>query len=150
MRFKLLPLFILVLVGLFVAGKVFAVSPDSILVNMVPENPAPNEGVAISLNSYASNLDAVMITWRVDGKISLSGIGKKTFLLTAPAAGKTTNVSVLIALPDGDITKDIAVRPAEMVLLWQADDSYVPPFYKGKAMPSAQSEIKVVAMPEIS
>ncbi len=36
-----------------------------------------------------------------------------------------------------------------MVLLWQADDSYVPPFYKGKAMPSAESSIKVVALPEI-
>jgi len=36
-----------------------------------------------------------------------------------------------------------------MVLLWQANDSYVPPFYKGKALPVADSEIKVVAMPEI-
>jgi len=33
-----------------------------------------------------------------------------------------------------------------MVLLWQADDSYVPPFYEGKALPSPNSEIKVVAM----
>jgi len=36
-----------------------------------------------------------------------------------------------------------------MVLLSQANDSYVPPFYKGKALPTADSEIKVVAMPEI-
>jgi hypothetical protein len=36
-----------------------------------------------------------------------------------------------------------------MVLLWQANDSYVPPFYRGKALPTADSEIKIVAMPEI-
>ena len=36
-----------------------------------------------------------------------------------------------------------------MVLLWQANDSYVPPFYKGKALPSPDSNVKVVAMPEI-
>ena len=36
-----------------------------------------------------------------------------------------------------------------MVLLWQANDSYAPPFYKGKALPVADSEVKVVAMPEI-
>ncbi len=149
MRFKLLSLFIFVLLGVIVAGKAFAVSPDSILVNVVPENPAPNETVTITLNSYSSNLDSVPITWRVDGIKSLSGIGKKTFSVNAPALSKVINVSVLISLPDGDITKTIAVRPAETVLLWQANDSYVPPFYKGKAMPSAQSEIKVVAMPEI-
>ena len=33
-----------------------------------------------------------------------------------------------------------------MVLLWQANDSYVPPFYRGKALATPDSEIKVVAM----
>lgn len=36
-----------------------------------------------------------------------------------------------------------------MELLWQATDSYVPPFYRGKALPTPDSEVKVVAMPEI-
>lgn len=36
-----------------------------------------------------------------------------------------------------------------MVLLYQAMSSYVPPFYKGKAMPSPDSTVKIVAMPEI-
>lgn len=36
-----------------------------------------------------------------------------------------------------------------MVLLWQAPESYVPPFYKGKALLTAESDVKVVAMPEI-
>jgi hypothetical protein len=36
-----------------------------------------------------------------------------------------------------------------MVLLWQANDSYVPPFYRGKALPTPDSEIKVVTVPEI-
>src|SRR6185295_8034931 len=40
-------------------------------------------------------------------------------------------------------------RSSAMVLLWQATDSYVPPFYKGKAMPSPDSTVKVVAMPEV-
>jgi hypothetical protein len=36
-----------------------------------------------------------------------------------------------------------------MTLLWQANDSYIPPFYEGKAMPSPDSEVKIVALPEI-
>jgi len=56
---------------------------------------------------------------------------------------------VKILLPDGEIEKRILIQPAEMVILWQANDSYVPPFYKGKALPVASSEIKIVAIPEI-
>lgn len=126
-----------------------AVSPSSILVNISPENPSPNENVNISLNSYSSNLDSVTIRWTVDGKVVLSGTGKKSVSVIAPEAGKETSITATISLPDGEIDKRIIIRPAVMVLLWQANDSYVPPFYKGKALPTPDSEIKVVAMPEI-
>jgi hypothetical protein len=36
-----------------------------------------------------------------------------------------------------------------MTLLWQANDAYVPPFYKGKALLTEGSDVKIVAMPEI-
>jgi len=152
MQLRFLPSYtiaILLLVGIFLPIRVMAVSSSSILVSMVPENPAPNENVNISLNSYVSNLDSVLITWSVDGKNLLSGIGKKAFSLTSPEAGKETSVVVSISLPDGTIDKRITIRPSVMVLLWQANDSYVPPFYKGKAMPTLGSQIKIVAMPEI-
>ncbi len=126
-----------------------AVSSSSISVNVVPENPAPNENVTITLNSYGSNLDSVLISWIVDGKNALSGIGKKSFSFRAGEAGEATNVTATVFLPDGSIDKRILIRPAVMTLLWQANDSYVPPFYRGKALPTPDSEIKVVAMPEI-
>ena len=129
--------------------KANASSPDTILVNIVPQNPAPGENVNITLNSYVDNLNSVSISWSVNGKNSVSGIGKKSFSVNAPAAGLQTTVIATVALPDGDIQTKIIIRPSVMVLLWQADDSYVPPFYKGKALPSPQSEVKVVAMPEI-
>jgi hypothetical protein len=126
-----------------------AASPDDTLVNIVPQNPAPNQNTSITLSSFVNNLDSVLITWAVNGKNASSGIGKKTFLVNAPALGGETDVTATIAFPDGIVEKKIAIRPSAMVLLWQADDSYVPPFYKGKAMPSPSSEVKVVAMPEI-
>ncbi len=129
--------------------NLFAASPNSIIVDVVPQNPNPGETVNISLNSYANNLDSVLISWSVDGKSSTSGIGKKTFSVKAPSAGAESNIIASIALPDGNIDTKIIVRPAEMSLLWQATDSYVPPFYKGKALPTPGSEIKVVAMPEL-
>ncbi|MFA5932107.1 MAG: hypothetical protein WC793_01890 [Candidatus Paceibacterota bacterium] len=152
MKFKFLLLYLTIFVailGINLPFKANAASSSSILVNMSPENPAPNENVNITLNSYANNLDSVLISWSVNGKNISSGIGKKTFSLNAPNAGGNTSVVATINLPDGTVNTNMTIKPSVMVLLWQAQDSYVPPFYKGKAMPSADSSVKVVAMPEI-
>ncbi len=138
------------LVFLFMGNnEILAISPSSISVRVAPENPEPYENVTITLSSFSANLDTVNITWLVNNKITLSGIGKKSFSTTAKAVNSETRVEARIFLPDGEINKKITIRPSVMVLLWQADDSYVPPFYKGKALPTASSKIKVVAMPEI-
>jgi len=129
--------------------KTDAVSESSVTVNLSPESPAPAENTTITLVSYSSNLDNVLISWFVSGKKIISGIGEKSFSLQAPAAGSQVTVKAVLALPDGQLEKSIIIRPAAMVLLWQAEDSYVPPFYRGKALPVLGSEIKVVAMPEI-
>jgi len=149
MKFKLSLVITFLVFGIFFASRVNAASSSSILIDVTPPNPAPYENTSITLNSYANNLDSVSISWLINGKTVSSGIGKKTFLLKAPAAGAETLVSAVIALPEGEIETRILIRPAVMVLLWQANDSYVPPFYRGKALPTPDSEIKVVAMPEI-
>ncbi len=131
------------------APKAEAASVSSILINMVPPYPNPYENVKISLNSYANNLDSILIAWSVNGKAVISGIGKKSFSTDAPAPGGETSVIATVYLPDGALEIKIPIRPSAMVLLWEANDSYVPPFYKGKALPMPASEVKVVAIPEI-
>ena len=139
----------LLVFGFVLAPQIKAAEPSSVGVNIAPPNPAPFENTTITLNSYSNNLDSVLITWFVNEKNTLSGIGRKSFSLTAPAAGEEATVRARIDLPEGAIEIRVVIRPNSMVLLWQANDSYVPPFYKGKAMPTADTEIKVVAMPEI-
>lgn len=146
MRLKLL---LLIAVFILLGTRVSAASPSSILVNVTPSSPAPQEDTTITLNSYTNDLDSVLIKWSVGGKTISSGIGKKSFSLKAPAAGSETIVLATISLPDSDIETRVVIRPSQMVLLFQANDSYVPPFYRGKALPTPDSEIKVVAMPEI-
>ena len=148
-RFLLLLVIVFAIVAVDLPFMVNASSPEDVSVNMTPENPAPGENVNIALNSYAYNLDSVLISWSLNGKKTSSGIGKKLFSLNAPAAGSATTVTATLGFPDGDVEKEMIVRSSVMVLLWQADDSYVPPFYKGKALPTPDSEVKVVAMPEI-
>ena len=152
MRFRLLPLYLIS--ALFLSGIIFsmeasAASPSSILVDVSPESPTPGENVTIDLSSYVNNLNSVSISWSQNGRIVSEGVGKKSFSLTAPAAGTESRITASISLPDGTIQKVIVIRPTIMVMLWQATDSYVPPFYKGKALPTPESEIKVIALPEV-
>lgn len=149
MRFLLLCLITVLGVISFLPFVTAAQSSSSILVNLSPESPSPNETVNITLNSYAVNLDSVLISWLVNNKNVSSAIGKKSFSTTAGAAGSEIVVLARISLPEGLVEKKITIKPASMVLLYQATDSFVPPFYKGKALPTSGSEIKVVAMPEV-
>lgn len=161
MRFKF-PLITLVLsFGLFLGLKTFAIEENvapttppavestSIIINSIPENPEPNQDVTVTLSSFAENLDNLSIVWTVNDKNFSTGIGKKSISLKAPSAGIETKIKAKISLPEGDVEVNTIIRPSVMVLLWQAEDSYVPPFYKGKAMPTSDTFIKVVAIPEI-
>lgn len=146
---------LLLLIAAFISFGIISAPRESfaqstnILINMLPPYPAPYEDATITLNSYVYNLDSVLISWSIDGKNTASGIGKKSFSVTAPAAGKQTEVKATIYLPNGMTETKLTIQPSLMILLWQANDSFVPPFYKGKALPSPDSEVKVVAMPEI-
>lgn len=142
---NLLILSIIFLVLPYVANSA---TQSSVAVDLAPASPAPFENATIILSSYSNNLDSVLITWSVNGKTSISEVGKKSFSFQAGAAGVTTTVVAKIDFPEGALEKRISIKPAVMVLLWEAYDSYVPPFYKGKAMPILDSEIKMVAMPE--
>ena len=148
---KLLPINLLLLLVVFfiLPYGASAISSSSISVNVIPANYGPNQNIDISLSSFAADLNSVMITWFVNGKNTLSGIGKKSFSITSGAAGSLNTVRVKILLPDGEIEKIIQINPSVTILLWQAIESHTPPFYRGKAMPTLGSEIKVVAMPEI-
>ena len=151
MNFKFLAGGILIVIAVFFTFpfKSGAVSALNINMEVIPPNPAAFEEVTLRLNSYSENLDSVLITWSVNGRDQLSGTGKKTLSVKLGDNGSETRVIANIFLPSGTIEKRIILNPANAILLWQATDSYVPPFYKGKAMPISDTEIKVVAMPEI-
>ena len=136
---------IITVLGFLIFNNAHAQSSSDILVDVIPANPNPGESVTINLNSYSLDINSSNINWLVNGKSVLSGIGKKTYTLTAGTAGSETSVTIKVA----DLETKIIIKPSVMVMLWQADDSYVPPFYKGKALPARDSTVKIVAMPEI-
>jgi hypothetical protein len=53
---------------------------------------------------------------------------------------------VSVSGPSGNDSAQISLVPASIDLLWEAD-SYVPPFYLGRALPGSNSMIRVLAIP---
>jgi hypothetical protein len=142
---------IFTLFGLVFASSVFAVEEStSILMHAIPTNPGAGEEVTLTLKSYAEDLEGVLITWFVNGSGVSSGVGKKSLTIKAPTEGLESVVVAKMAFPNLETQVTYVLKPTSTILLWEAVDSYVPPFYKGKALASPDSFVKVVALPEIS
>jgi hypothetical protein len=117
-------------------------------VDISPTYPRPNENVSISLSLYTGDLNSADITWYKDGKKELSGKGETKYSFVAGTAGKESKIEIDIKLLNGiSFSKIFTVSPASVNIVWEAD-SYVPPFYKGKALHPRQGTLKIVALPE--
>ncbi len=131
------------------AGPAFAETSE-FSVEASPESPKSFETITFTLKSFSVDLNRAAITWAVNGKTALSGIGKTSFSFQSGKAG--TAYTVDISVKDsvlGTLTKRLSFRVGEVDLLWEAVGSYVPPFYKGKALPPPQGAVKLVAAPNL-
>lgn len=145
--FKFFFLTAIIFSGIFTHAQV---RDTDLVLDISPLYPNPNENVTATLTSYATNLDKAVITWSVDGQVRSEGIGKKSFFFTMAGAGTTLNISATINTLDGQsLQKSVLVTPTAVDLLWEANDSYSPPFYKGKTLVGSQGEFKVVAIPSL-
>jgi hypothetical protein len=115
-----------------------------------PEYPSPNQNVSVNLTMYTEDLDSATITWYKNGKNVLSGKGQTNFSFTTGAAGEETKIDIEVTLlDDTSFSKSFSINPASVDLIWEAN-SYVPPFYPGKALHPRQGDLKIVAIPIIT
>jgi hypothetical protein len=141
------------LLSYFIAPHVFAqqaigLSSGDISVDVEPQNPGPNTLVTVSINSFATDLNASQVSWTVNGTSVASGTGVKQISLTTGALGKKTTVDIDISSPNGDVSESLSIVPATVDLMWEAH-TYTPPFFKGKPLFSDGSAITFIAMPHI-
>lgn len=122
----------------------------TVAVNLSPSNPGPNQSVTLALTSYSFSLQTAEIDWSIDGGKIVGGIGYSKYTITTKAIGRSTRVDITVT-PIGSIpiTQTVTIVPASVDLLWEATDSTVPPFYKGKALATAESAVKFVAIPQV-
>ncbi|MFA5782976.1 MAG: hypothetical protein WC868_11985 [Bacteroidales bacterium] len=146
--------YIILILILFVASAGFfanaQIRDTDIVLSVSPQYPNPNQNVSAILSSHSINLDKANITWSVNNQEMSGGVGKKAFSFKTGEVGVNTTLSAMIDTIDGQsISKIITLIPANVDMLWEAYDAYVPPFYKGKALAPSQGQFKIVAIPNL-
>lgn len=112
---------------------------------MTPEYPAPGDTVHLSAASSQIDLERSDIIWYANGSVIAQGAAKRGIDLLAGALGSETDVVVVARAPDGtSVSGEAFIRPVEVDLLWESS-SYVPSFYRGRALPSAGTTIRAWA-----
>ncbi len=136
----------------FFTGNAYAqLSGTDVTLSINPENPTPGQEVSATLTSYVFDLNKSNVTWSVNGQMTSIGIGKNKFSFRVGALGTQTTLEVSIETADGQtIRKNIALTTTDIDMLWEAADSYRPPFYKGKTLVGKEGSFKVVAVPSIN
>ena len=132
----------------FLVGPAYSQTEETFELKTNPEVPGPRESVTAFVASFSIDLDLSNISWKVGGVPTRTGIGEKRITLAAPDAGETIEIEATVIAPTGiSVTKKIILEPLTLDLLWEASDSYAPPFYKGKVLPGEGAVITVFAVP---
>ncbi len=127
-----------------------SVNDSDIDVTLDPESPGAYQPVSIHLDSNTIDLNRYVITWIENGTVKQSAMGLRDYQTTSGAYGTTTNITVQVKTGIVPLQKNITLAPQDATILWEAIDSYVPPFYRGKKLPGYESLIKVSAFPNFS
>lgn len=120
---------------------------DDVVISINPENPRANQNITLSLASSGIDLKNSDISWYVAGRLSKRGVGERSHTIAVSTLGSSLVVEAVIRTREGNtVRKQVSVRPAEVDLVFEAL-TYTPPFYKGKALYTPQSSVRITAMP---
>jgi hypothetical protein len=136
-----------IIIGVTTPSLAFAAGLDLITFSTSPTVPGPNQEVTVKMQSFAVDLDTAEIIWYLGDDPAMQGIAQKTFTTRTGDFGKPTTLNITIVPLFGEtLHKRFVIEPSEVDMLWEAR-TVVPPFYKGKAIPTYRSHVKVTAIP---
>ncbi len=112
-----------------------------------PQSPRPGQQVLLTAQGVGIDLQGSSIVWHAGGNIIAQGVGANTATLTAGALGSVVPIEVDVATQGGGTySAQATIAPTTLDLL-VSSDSYVPPFFRGRAFPSAGTDLLVQAVP---
>lgn len=132
-----------------VSGTAYAQGIDPVKFIVSPEVPGPNQTVRIEVQGVGNFLTNASIAWQKDGIAALQGVGERTYTFATGGLGVTTRVRATItASGRAPIVRDFTFTPSAVNMIWEAQTT-IPPLYRGKALYSPGSVVRVTAFPTV-
>lgn len=118
---------------------------NAVSISLSPQYPPPQSTARLTLRSSLYDLDSSSVTWTVNGTEVARGDAVTSIDVKTGPLGSKTEVRADVTVADGTASAAMTVVPTSVDLLWESD-SYIPPFYDGRALPSAGSRVRLVAL----
>lgn len=144
----LVTIFFLVAPFISYGQAMFTADTESSL-QLDPSFPKPFAPVTILLDAYALDTTGAIISWYVDGVELPEFKNARSAVVQTGAVGKKQVVSATIKLIGTPaFTLRSVIVPTAVDIVVEAS-TYVPSFYRGRALPGADSPVRVVAIPHV-
>lgn len=127
----------------FVHAQTFA----DITLETIPRYPKSGDSVTAIVRSNDVNLDFQVISWYVNGKPGISGVAQTSTIFTINPNTKSYTIRAVVGEGANQVTRELTITPGEVILLWEAVDSFVPYWYRGKALMPAEGTVRITAVP---
>ncbi|TSC76177.1 MAG: hypothetical protein G01um101433_787 [Parcubacteria group bacterium Gr01-1014_33] len=125
--------------------------PQPVSLTVTPSSLSPGATVVIRAETPLFEPSAAVFKWTIDGRArpDISGIGKNEIQLTTGVIGTSIRVIVAVTDPSGTQgTASFTIPVSDLALSWFAE-TYVPKWYKGKALPVGDSVVDIAAFPNV-
>lgn len=121
---------------------------EGIRIDTAPETPEPFESVTVRVDTSVSGINNATFRWFIDGEPVASANNQRSFTYTASDVGEVNTIRLEVEEPNGRThTHTKTISPVRLDLAIEADTT-VPSFYRGRAVPSPGSTVRVVALPD--
>lgn len=114
-----------------------------------PETPQAGQRFTARVEAYSYDIKRAIIAWDIDGVIQQDLNQEQQITLTAPQLGESMTVRVQVTEQNGlTHTATQTIRPSAIDIIIESD-TQVPTFYRGRALPSSGSTVRLIAFPSI-
>jgi hypothetical protein len=120
---------------------------DAFALSTTPRHPVAGERVTVRAESLPASIEAGELRWYINGVENTAARGKLETSFTAVSIGSETQVRAVLWEDGFEVSAaEIIIRPTQLDLLWESD-SYTPLLYRGRALPSAGTNLRMEAIP---
>ena len=108
-----------------------------------PQFPGPGQSVTLTAESPIIDIANSDVEWAVNGSPAGSG---SSITIPLGGLGTQTNIALAVSGSSGSDETEVSITPTSIDLLYEAD-SFTPALYRGRALPSSGSMIRLMAIP---